>query len=79
MRKLVLAVVRGVVGAGAFPGTGRSQGPVPMYPENYKVLFEDDGWSQTGVLGFNFTYSFGADVMMPGDGGVMMMPDMASP
>lgn len=42
MRKLVLAVVLGVVGTGAFPDTGRSQDPVPMYPENYKVLFEND-------------------------------------
>lgn len=53
----------------------------PLVGTVYGMLLsaKNDGWSQTGVLGFTFTYSFGASVMMPGDGGVVMMPGMASP
>ncbi len=47
----------------------------PLVGTVYGMLLStnNDGWTQSGVLGFNFTYSFGAHVMMPGDGGVMML------
>ena len=40
-RTLLIAALGLVILAGA-SGTASSQDPVPLYPENYKVLFEND-------------------------------------
>ncbi len=42
MHRLMLTLIVGAVAAGISPTVARSQDPVPMYPENYKVLFEND-------------------------------------
>ena len=42
MRKIALVIVLGLVTLAGLPGTGRSQDPVPLYPKNYRVLFEND-------------------------------------
>ena len=40
MRKRTLLV--GLLALGALPTASRAQDPVPLYPNNYKVLFEND-------------------------------------
>ena len=40
MRKRTLVV--GLLALGALPTASRAQDPVPLYPNNYKVLFEND-------------------------------------
>jgi len=42
MRKLALILVLGLVALVGLTLMGRSQDPVPLYPENYRVIFEND-------------------------------------
>lgn len=49
MRNVVLIGALGFLGVLALPSTGRAQDPLTLYPENYKVLFEN---AQVRVLDF---------------------------
>ena len=40
MRKRILLI--GLVAMAGLPAGGLPQDPVPLYPENYKVIFEND-------------------------------------
>jgi beta-alanine degradation protein BauB len=42
MRNAVLFGTLGFLGFLALPATGQAQDPLSLYPENYKVLFEND-------------------------------------
>jgi len=49
MRNIGLTGALALVGLLALPATSQAQDPVPLYPQNYRVLFEND---QVRVLDF---------------------------